>query len=99
MSRLDVITRQFLISGRVQGVAFRYHTRVEAQRLGLRGVARNLPDGTVEVIAHGEAAAIEELEAWLRHGPSTARVTAVQEYDCAPELHAAAAAATDFAVR
>ncbi|MGY3263978.1 acylphosphatase [Lysobacter sp. HA35] len=68
---------RFLIEGRVQGVAFRAYTRHEAQRLGLSGHARNLPDGRVEVVAHGDAAAIDELAAWLAHGPPLARVEAV----------------------
>ena len=67
----------FFISGRVQGVAFRMHTRAQAVELGLRGHARNLADGRVEVLAVGDAAAIECLATWLRHGPPLARVDAV----------------------
>jgi acylphosphatase len=73
------VTRRFLIAGKVQGVFFRQSTRLEAERLGLHGMARNLPNGSVEVIAHGEAAAVDALRAWLAHGPSQARVAAVQE--------------------
>jgi acylphosphatase len=65
---------RFLVSGKVQGVWFRASTRDEALRLGLRGHARNLEDGRVEVLAVGDAAAIDALAAWLRHGPSLARV-------------------------
>ena len=72
-------TRRYLIAGRVQGVFFRQSTRLEAERLRLHGVARNLPNGTVEVIAHGDAAALDALRAWLAHGPSQARVDEVQE--------------------
>ena len=68
---------RFFISGRVQGVAFRVHTRAQAIALDLRGHARNLADGRVEVLAVGDAAAIERLAAWLRHGPPSARVDAV----------------------
>ncbi|MGY4515339.1 acylphosphatase [Lysobacter sp. HA18] len=68
---------RFFVEGRVQGVAFRACTRHEAQRLGLSGHARNLPDGRVEVIAHGDDAAIDELAAWLAHGPPLARVEAL----------------------
>jgi acylphosphatase len=65
---------RFLVSGRVQGVAFRAHTRAEALGLGLSGHARNLADGRVEVLAVGDADAIERLAAWLRQGPPLARV-------------------------
>ena len=66
-----------MVSGQVQGVNFRAYTRREAQRLGLRGYARNLADGTVEVVAEGERAALERLLAWLHRGPPSARVEAV----------------------
>lgn len=69
----------FLISGRVQGVFFRASTRNEALRLGLTGHARNLADGRVEVLAVGDAAAIETLGKWLWRGPPAAHVTHVEE--------------------
>lgn len=65
---------QCRIHGRVQGVWFRDSTRSEAQRLGLSGYARNLPDGTVEVLACGAAGQVVALKQWLQHGPSAARV-------------------------
>lgn len=68
-------TARFLICGQVQGVGFRAHTRVEAQRLGLTGYAKNLPDGRVEVLAVGASPALDALERWLAHGPPVARVT------------------------
>jgi len=68
---------RFLVSGRVQGVAFRAHTRREAEALALTGHARNLPDGRVEVVAHGDARAIERLAGWLRQGPPLAHVDEV----------------------
>ena len=68
---------RFLVSGRVQGVAFRAYTRAQANALDLRGYARNLSDGRVEVLAVGDAAAIERLAEWLQHGPPLARVDAV----------------------
>jgi acylphosphatase len=67
-------TARFFVSGRVQGVAFRAHTRAQALGLGLCGYARNLRDGRVEVLAVGDADAIERLAEWLRHGPALARV-------------------------
>jgi acylphosphatase len=75
------MTRRFLITGKVQGVYFRHSTRREAERLGVRGVARNLPDGSVEVIAQGTSEAVENLREWLHCGPSGARVAAVQEFE------------------
>jgi acylphosphatase len=69
---------RFLVSGVVQGVFYRASTRVQAQRLGLNGHARNLPDGCVEVIAHGEPAALDALEQWLWQGPPAAQVERVE---------------------
>ncbi len=68
---------RFLVSGKVQGVFFRASTRERALDLGLSGRATNLPDGRVEVIADGDPAALDALEAWLRQGPPAARVDAV----------------------
>lgn len=72
---------KFFVSGKVQGVFFRASTRTEAVRLRLSGHARNLADGRVEVVAQGEAAALGELEAWLRQGPPRARVEEVRRID------------------
>lgn len=68
---------RFYISGRVQGVFFRASTRREAERLGIRGWAINLPDGRVEVLAVGTATAVAELAEWLHTGPPGARILAV----------------------
>lgn len=70
--------RRFLVRGKVQGVWFRASTREQAQRLGLTGHALNLADGRVEVVACGETAALDALEAWLWQGPELARVSAVE---------------------
>ena len=74
---MDVAAR-FVVRGVVQCVLFRASTRAEAQRLGLRGHAINLPDGSVEVVAAGDGEAIEQLARWLQHGPAPARVDAVE---------------------
>ncbi len=68
----------------MQGVFFRASTAREAERLGLSGHAINRPDGTVEVLACGAKAQLDELEAWLEHGPRMAAVTSVvrQDLDC-----------------
>jgi acylphosphatase len=73
------VVRRFLVFGTVQGVYFRHSTRLEAKRLGVGGFARNLPDGSVEVLAHGTAAAVDELRVWLGRGPDQAKVTEVRE--------------------
>lgn len=71
---------RFLVSGHVQGVAFRAHARAEALALGLRGHAINLADGRVEVVAMGDAAALDGLACWLAHGPPQARVDGVERH-------------------
>ncbi len=71
------ICMQYLVSGKVQGVFFRASTRFEAERLKITGYARNLPDGRVEVLACGEADAVDQLRNWLTRGPAQARVEGV----------------------
>lgn len=75
----------FRVSGVVQGVFFRASTREQALRLGLRGYAKNLADGAVEVLAVGEGDAIDALEQWLHVGPPNARVGAVVRNEAATE--------------
>jgi acylphosphatase len=69
---------RFLVSGRVQGVWFRAATRERALALQLRGYARNLADGSVEVAATGPDDAVDALEQWLWQGPPLAKVSAVR---------------------
>lgn len=64
-----------LVSGRVQGVAFRWWTQRTAEELGLAGWVRNLADGRVEALVEGDEASVAEMLRWLRHGPEHARVT------------------------
>lgn len=66
-----------VVSGRVQGVAFRFSTVREASRLGLTGWVTNLGSGEVEVLAKGAEARLKALEAWCRQGPPHAVVTGV----------------------
>jgi acylphosphatase len=80
---------RFRVGGKVQGVWFRASTREEAVRLGLRGYARNLPDGDVEVLAIGDEDALQRLAVWLQVGPPMARVDAVQRFDVDPDVEAA----------
>jgi acylphosphatase len=69
----------FVVSGRVQGVGFRWWVRDRAHELGLGGFVRNCDDGTVEVHATGSDAALDALREALRAGPPTAHVTEVHE--------------------
>lgn len=78
--------RRWIIRGRVQGVGFRWFVMREAERLKLGGFARNLPDGSVEVISQGPDAALELLESQLRRGPSHARVDDVARLQVPVEL-------------
>ena len=63
-----------IVSGRVQGVFYRDSTRRKAVELGLVGTVRNLPDGSVEVVAEGPVGALEALLQWCRMGPPAAEV-------------------------
>ena len=67
------------ITGLVQGVFFRAHTRQEAQRLGLVGWVRNRADGSVEAVAEGSEDALRQLAAWCHRGSPSAVVEAVEE--------------------
>jgi acylphosphatase len=66
------------ITGRVQGVGFRYAMQSEAARRGLSGWVRNRRDGSVEALVQGEAGAVEALVDWARRGPAGARVDALR---------------------
>ena len=67
-----------IVLGRVQGVFFRYHTRSKAIELGLKGYAKNLPDGNVEVAAEGDESKLNELVDFIRKGPGNAKVTDIK---------------------
>lgn len=82
---MDRKTLHAIVHGRVHGVFFRASTQDEAVRLGLCGWVRNLPDGTVEVMADGPPEGLHELLVWLHHGPGTARVDRVDVAWLAPE--------------
>ena len=76
-------TVRMVISGRVQGVSFRYFTRQVARRLGLVGWVRNLPSGQVEVRVRGTEPDLELLRQELRQGPPAARVDDLSEAELA----------------
>jgi acylphosphatase len=71
------VARRFVVSGRVQGVGFRYFTQDTARREGVTGWVRNLPDGRVEALVEGDAEAVTRVERALRAGPRGARVERV----------------------
>jgi len=73
-----VAALRFLVHGHVQGVGFRWWVWRHATRLGLRGLARNLRDGSVEVIAEGSESALADLERALAQGPPAAQVERVE---------------------
>lgn len=72
------------VTGRVQGVSFRWYTEEQARRLGVAGWVRNEPDGSVLVHAEGDDAAVDALVAWCREGPPLARVRDVAVREAAP---------------
>ena len=72
-------TVRFRIVGRVQGVGFRWFVARHATPLGLIGYARNLPDGSVEVVASGDPEAVSRLEQLLARGPEFAQVDSVDK--------------------
>lgn len=79
-----LVARRYVISGRVQGVGFRYFTEAVAAREGLDGWVRNTPDHRVEVAAEGDAEALERFERSLRMGPPSARVDRVDVEEMVP---------------
>lgn len=75
----EAACRLFRVTGHVQGVFFRASTQTAARDLGLSGYAKNLDDGSVEVLACGSVAALDALGDWLREGPPMARVDSVAD--------------------
>jgi acylphosphatase len=72
------VAKHLKISGRVQGVGFRYSMAEEAERLAVTGWVRNRRDGTVEAVVDGAADALDEILSWARRGPRGASVTEVE---------------------
>ena len=73
------MTRRYIVSGRVQGVGFRWFVEREARTIGVGGWVRNNDDGTVEVLASGTGEQLSRLRQTLKQGPRAARVDEVQE--------------------
>lgn len=76
-----ISSRRFIVSGKVQGVFFRASTKKEADKLGLKGYAKNLQSGQVEVLAQGDLDSIEELRVWLYEGSEYSEVETIVEVD------------------
>jgi acylphosphatase len=76
-----LIAKKYWISGRVQGVGFRFFAEREAKRLSLLGYVRNLADGRVEVYAIGEARPLSQFRQRLAGGPAGAHVKSVEDLD------------------
>jgi acylphosphatase len=72
-----IVARRIFVSGRVQGVGFRWFTQDAAAREGVRGWVRNLPDGRVEAFVEGDVEAVTRVERAVRSGPRGARVETV----------------------
>jgi acylphosphatase len=89
-----VVARRILVSGRVQGVGFRYFVQDHAAVEGVHGYVRNLPDGRVEAYIEGDEESVLRVERALRRGPSGARVDDVVVEEAAPSGRA-----TGFFVR
>ena len=83
-----IICKHMTISGRVQGVGFRYSPLAQANALGLNGWVRNLWDGRVEVLAWGPPESMAAFVDWCRQGPLHAHVTTVNEMDSQPDTTA-----------
>jgi acylphosphatase len=80
----EIVRRRIVVEGHVQGVWFRASAEREAARLHIAGSAANRYDGSVELVAEGDAAAVERFEAWARVGPPRAVVTNVRVTDEKP---------------
>lgn len=79
-----IVTKRFLVRGRVQGVGFRWFVEREAHLLGIAGWVRNNSDGSVEVLAMGTRDQLSGLRSRLQQGPRAARVDNVDESEATP---------------
>jgi acylphosphatase len=89
-----IVARRFLITGRVQGVGFRFFVEARAAGEGVHGWVRNLPDGRVEALLEGDQTSVDRVEAALWLGPSGAVVD-----DITSEASAPSGRATGFTIR
>jgi len=84
-SLMERVCKKCVVAGRVQGVFYRATAARRAQELAVRGYARNLADGRVEVLACGEEEAVRTFVSWLWTGSTASKVTSVDVIDVAPD--------------
>ena len=89
-----IVARRYVISGRVQGVGFRFFAEAQASVEGVHGYVRNLEDGRVEAVVEGDQESVDRVERALRRGPSGARVESVAVEPVPPSGRA-----TGFSIR
>jgi acylphosphatase len=82
---MTATARRAVVSGRVQGVGFRFFAHRAAADAGVRGWVRNLPDGSVETFVEGEPEAVQRYLDRLRRGPLIGKVTQVAEEETSPQ--------------
>ncbi|MDZ4677217.1 MAG: acylphosphatase [Oligoflexia bacterium] len=76
-----MVCKRVFLSGKVQGVSFRFHAHEMGTKLALNGWVRNLPDGRVEILVAGTEAHVDTMIKWARKGPATAEVKDVEIHD------------------
>ena len=84
-SRREVRALRAVVSGRVQGVAFRWSTQEKAGELGVHGWVRNRLNGSVECWLEAEPEVLDSMLKWLQRGPRMARIDGVQRWDEEPQ--------------
>lgn len=80
-----MIARLITVKGKVQGVGFRFHTKMEAQKLGVTGTVKNQHDGTVMIWAEGESVQVDAFISWCKIGPAHARVDQLDILEVSPQ--------------
>ena len=81
----ETISYHVIVTGRVQGVGFRYSTQKAAAAYGVRGWVRNMPDGSVEVVCEGNRQRVTRLLKWLQSGPPGSYVTGIEKSRIRPQ--------------
>lgn len=82
------VTKHLIITGRVQGVGFRFYMERKAREFGVTGWVRNRRDGAVEAVVQGTTGAVEAMIAWARRGPPSAVVAEVRVTDASGDYAA-----------
>ena len=92
---MQLVTKRLIITGRVQGVGFRFYMERKARELGVTGWVRNRRDGAVEAVVQGSSGAVEAMIAWARRGPPSAIVAEVRVTDASGDFVAFEARPTE----